>query len=639
MAGELAEALSLARQVAAEPDAQALDFARLGSILTQRNDPTGFAEAVAALRRAVDLRPDQGILWNEYGIALSKSGAAEDAAAALRKATALSPDIAEIHNNLANVMKDAGELKAAAESYREAIRLKPDYAIAHGNLGVVLQLSGQTGDALAAYETALRLDPGGALFWTHYGTVLAADGRLAEAENAHRRAVGLNPTLANAYNNLGIVLKDRGQLVAAREAYAKSLELDPGDAGVHSNLLMCLCYDPDADAQQMVAAHKLWADAFAPPQPAPNFANTPQQDRRLKIGYVSPDLRNHSVSYFVSPFLRHHDRTRFEIYCYSDAPAADGMTNALRDHVDVWLDCVALNTEQLYAQIQSDGIDILIDLAGHTANNRLPVFARRAAPVQMTWMGYGATTGIPAMDYVIGDEWVDPAGQSEAWWTEEIIRLENGFMCYAPPDLPLPPEKPDRSPVTFGSFNNLSKINAAVIALWANVLHAVPHARLILKSRQLADAETAALVKTGFTENGISADRLTFLGRLPAQTDHLALYGEVDIALDTFPYNGATTTCEALYMGVPVLTLLGERHVGRFGYGFLDRAGFPDWVARSEAAFVDIAKTLADRRPPRQAIRDRVVNAKMTDGAAFTKALESAYLSVWARWCGNAKGA
>ncbi|MBT5107880.1 MAG: tetratricopeptide repeat protein [Rhodospirillaceae bacterium] len=628
LAGHLAEAETHARIATLGGNVEAMDFARLASILSATGDVDGAKEN---FKRAVEREPTSAVFWNELGVALAPVHQ-EEAEDALRHAIECGPDIAEIHNNLGNILKAKGDFPGAIASYRAALDLNPDYGDATGNLGVALHLSGRSAEAIDCFQAALKAQPDDARCWTLYGAALALQGQLGAAETAHRRALTLAPVMADAHNNLAIVLKDQGRLDEARESYGRVLSLSPEDAGAHSNLLMCLCYDAGIDAVEMVAAHREWSNRHAPETPVVTFPNSPDPDKILRVGYVSPDFREHSVASFLDTVFAHHDARRVRGFFYSDAAAPDAMTEKLRLHASVWRDVASLNDAKLRDLIIQDEVDVLVDLAGHTANNRLPVFARRAAPIQISWLGYGATTGIPAMDYVLSDEWVDPVGESEDWFTEQILRLPSGFMCYAPPDAPLPQADGGRTP-TFGSFNNLSKVNDAVLTLWADILRAAPNARLLLKARQLGDAETIARVRARFQTLGVDSDRLVLHGRLASSKEHLALYGRVDVALDPFPYNGATTTCEALWMGVPVVSLVGDRHVGRFGAGFLNRAGFPEWAVTTRAAYAEMAVRLLAQRPTRSAVRARVAQSPLVDGASFAIALETAYRNVWRRWC------
>ena len=370
------------------------------------------------------------------------------------------------------------------------------------------------------------------------------------------------------------------------------------------------------------------------------YANVREAARRLKIGYVSPDFRGHSVAYFVEPLLKGHDRQAVEVFCYAEVTRPDTVTAHLQGLVDHWLVTVGLSDEELAERIRADGIDILVDLAGHTANNRLRVFARKPAPVQVTWLGYPNTTGLEAIDYRLVDAVTDPVGEADAWASETLVRLEGGFLCYGGlKDAPEPTVPPclKTGTVTFGSFNNPAKVSAATFDAWATLLSRLPQARLLLKGKPFADAATRALFLARLGERGVAAERVELVAWLPGTAAHLALYHRVDIALDPFPYNGTTTTCEALWMGVPVVTLRGDRHAGRVGASLLSQIGLTDLIANSVEEYVEIALALA-RNPGRlddlrRALRPRMAASPLCDGRAFARKMEAAFRTMWQVWC------
>jgi predicted O-linked N-acetylglucosamine transferase (SPINDLY family) len=628
--GELDEAMVHAEAALDHDPADAVAWAYCGSVLLARGDTD---DAVQSYERAVSLRPGNAILLNEYGNALAVAGRFADAETTLRQAIGAQPDIPEIHNNLGNVLRSLRRFEDAEAAYGAAIDLRPDYAEALGNRGVLYLGRGAAALAIAAFEQGLALQPENALMRTHLGAAYAGAGRLEDAVAAHRAALDHDPDLIAAHNNLAIALKDQGMLHQARAAYSAAMALAPGDAGIRSNYLMCLSYDPDIDGPTLLGEHRRWAAAHERPVPSETVVDA-EPDRVIRIGYVSADFWTHSVAYFIEPVLARHDRSAFHVTCYADVEAPDETTARLRGLSDRWRDTRGVDDAALYDQIEADDIDILVDLAGHTGGNRLPLFGRRAAPLQLTWIGYPATTGLEQMDYRITDAWADPPGTTDAFHSETLLRLPHGFLCYRPPDdAPLLDSRAGERPPTFGSFNNLSKLGDGVIALWARILGEMPEARLLLKSRQLADTGVRDRILAAFGAHGVDGARLQFRPRVPSQAAHLGLYDEVDVALDTFPYNGTTTTCEALWMGVPVVALAGRLHAGRVGVSLLEQTGCGDWIAETPDDYVAIACGLAKDPPDREALRRRIVESSLTDARGFTRDLETALRSIWRRWC------
>ena len=583
--------------------------------------------AAEAYEAAVALRPDQGVFWNGLGLARFHAGELEAAVSALTRAVELLPDQAEVHNNLGNLHREMAAFDAAHESYRRAIELKPDYGEAHGNLGVLLLGLGDLEEARKALEIAVGLRPHDPTVLTGLGCALAAVGAITEAVCWHRRALDESPESLGALNNLAIALKDQGQIDEATETYDRLIKLAPDDMSVHSNRLMCMHYREDRDGKKILSAHRQWSNRFKPKA----VSKTPldrNPDRKLKVGYVSPDFWTHSVANFVVAPLRHHDRNQFHVTCYSDTQSTDTTTGQLRALSDQWHDVRFMDDEALLAQVQADEIDILVDLAGHTADNRLTLFACRAAPVQMTWIGYPATTGLEQMDMRLTDEIADPSGATEPFHSETLFRPAPCFLCYTPPE-ETPAVGGCADEITFASFNNFSKVTDEMVRVWGRLLGQMPDAQILLKSRQLADPVIGERLKQLFEGEGVSPERVKLMPRVTGRENHLAIYNEVDIALDTFPYNGTTTTCEALLMGVPVVTLSGALHAGRVGASLLSAIGREDWIADSEEAYLKIAMGLAESRPSKEDLRRAVLESPLTDGRNFTRQLETGYRSVW----------
>ena len=446
------------------------------------------------------------------------------------------------------------------------------------------------------------------------------------------------PRYADAYCNLGNVHKDMGRVGEAIECYRQALTIRPDDHGVHSNLLFALNYHPDWTPQAIFEEHRCWGNNYVPrADEAVVHANTPDPERRLKIGYVSPDLRNHSVAFFLEPVLENHDIQKFEVHTYAEVSLPDATTARLREQVAHWRDTVGIPDEQLARQIRDDGIDILVDLAGHTAGNRLGVFAFQPAPVQATYIGYPNTTGLPAMDYRITNALTTPP-ELDRYFTESVVRLPFANCFAHPADCPpvAAPPMLTSGRVTFGSFNNLAKLVPPVIALWAEVLRAVPGARLLLKSQPFGDAGARALFLDRFAAHGIGPERLVLRGAGPLQ-EYLRSFNDIDIALDPFPYNGSTTNYHALWMGVPVVTLEGRSAASRMGYGVLATLGLKELAAKTPAEYVAIATGLAadpDRlKTLRASMRERMNASPLKDGRRHTAALEDLYRNMWRNWC------
>src|SRR5262245_4730258 len=604
------------------------------------------AEAEASYREALRLRPNYPQAHGNLGNVLSALGRPAEAEASCREALRLRPNHPEAHLNLGNVLSALGRPAEAEASYREALRLRPNYPEAHGNLGNVLSALGRPGEAEASSREALRLLPNSPQAHSNLGIALAEQGKLDEAVAAYRQAIGIKSNYPEAHFNLGAALNKQGKLDEAVAAYRQAIGIKSNYPEAHSNLLLCLNYDNQLTNDHLFAAHREWDERYG--ERAPTFTtydNDRDATRRLRIGYLSPDFREHSVAYFVEPLLRGHDRQKVEVFCYAEITRPDSVTTRLQGLADHWLVTVGLSDQRLAERIRTDGIDILVDVAGHTGGNRLLVFARKPAPVQVTWLGYPNTSGLKAIDYRLVDAVTDPVEEADARASETLVRLEDGFLCYrALKDGPEPTSPPclKTGTVTFGSFNNPAKVSTATFDAWAKLLSRLPQARLILKGISFADAATRALFLACLGERGVAADRVELVTWLPGAAEHLALYHRVDIALDPFPFNGTTTTCEALWMGVPVITLRGDRHAGRVGASLLTQIGLTDLIAHSIEEYVEIAVALAGNSGRlddlRHALRPRMAASTMCDEGAFACKMEAAFRSMWHHWCAASPG-
>jgi protein O-GlcNAc transferase len=595
-------------------------------------------EAVGCYRRALVIKPDYAEAHNNLGNALGDQGKLAEAAGCYRQALVLKPNYAEAHNNLGNALRHQGKLAEAVDCCRRALVLKRDYVEAHNCLGNALRDQGKLDEAVDCYRQALVLKPDHAEAHNNLGNALWDQGKLDEAVGCCRRALALKPTLAEAHNNLGNVLRDQGKLDEAVACYRQALALKPDYPGAHSNLLSSLNYHMTLPPGELLAAHRRWDERHGTAART-HHANRRDPDRRLRIGYVSPDFRRHSVAFFLEPLLRHHDRAAVEVFCYAEVAQPDAVTGRLQALADHWRSTVGMSDAALVQQIGADGVDILVDVAGHTANNRLPAFAAKPAPVQVSWLGYPNTTGLAAMDYRLVDAVTDPGAEADGWASETLLRLAGGFLCYGPPvEAPEPVSSfGPGGAVTFGSFNNPAKLSAATLDTWVALLLRLPEAQLVLKGPPFADAATRALFQARFAALGVAAMRVTLLGHLPDLTHHLSLYRRIDIALDPFPYNGTTTTCEALWMGVPVVTLLGDRHAGRVGASLLTRLGLDELIARDAEEYVAIATGLATNPARlislRAGLRARMAASPLCDTRNFADKMESAYRNMWRRYC------
>ncbi|HEY1629466.1 MAG TPA: tetratricopeptide repeat protein, partial [Tepidisphaeraceae bacterium] len=505
--------------------------------------------------------------------------------------------------------------------FEKAIALKPDFVEAHGNLSAALGDVGRKEEALKQMDAAILLRPTAAKAHLLRGSLLRDLHRFDEAIDSIREAVRLEPDNGSALTALGYALQERGDIDEAMALLKRSIELKP-DPQTHSNVLLTINYHPGYSPADLLEAHKSWAELHEKPHIAnwkPHL-NDRSPDRKLRIGYVSPDFRSHSVSYFIEPILDNHDREHFELFGYAHLHSVDIATWRLRSKIDQWRETSATQPEKVAEQIREDQIDILIELAGHTANNSMTVFARKPAPVQINMIGFPSTTGLSSIDYRITDERCDPTGVAEPFNTEKLIRMPGTFWCYLPPNEspevgPLPA---DNGVVTFTSVNNFTKVTPDVQRMWAMLLAAVPNSRLILQTTVLASEHTQKLVQARFAELGVSPDRLEFR-RATDLKPYLKLLTESDMTLDPFPFNGGTTTCHSLWMGAPVITLAGDRHASRMGLSMMTAVGLPEFVARTPEEYVQIALRFANDLPRlreiRAGMRGRLLASPLLDAA------------------------
>lgn len=573
-------------------------------------------------------------------------GKFEEAIALYQQLLALNSNFASVYNNLGAVFKEQGRLQEAIAHYQQALKLNPNYPEAHNNLGTALQEQGKLQEAIAHYHQALNINPHFADAHNSLGVILKKQGKLEGAIAHYKKALQSRPKHPDVHNNLGNALKEQGKVDEAIAHFQQAITLQPQFSTSHSNLLLALHYWPNYHPEAIFAEHQAWAKQHTASLTGtikPYF-NERNPHRRLRIGYVSPDFCTHSVAFFIEPVLAAHNRDEFEVFCYANVAHPDETTKRLEQKVNCWRNIWGINDKQASELICNDGIDILVDLAGHTANNRMLLFARKPAPIQVTYLGYPNTTGLSTVDYRITDTYADPPHYTQRLHTERLIHLPSSFLCYQPVEnAPTVNELPalHNGYITFGSFNNLAKITPKVIACWSAILQAVPKSRLILKYKGLADVGTQQQLLDLFKQNGISPQRLTLLGRISGYIEHLATYNRIDIALDTFPYNGTTTTCEALWMGLPVIVLAGSTHVSRVGVSLLSQLGMVDLIAHSPEEYVDLAVKLSNNLAYLQQLRanqrGKMAESTLTDARGFIHCLERAYREMWMHWCSLTK--
>lgn len=597
-----------------------------------------FEEAIASFGRAVRLNPQYAEAHCNLGNALKDNGQMEEAIASYRQAIRIKPDLAEAYSNIGNVVALQGRLDEAVALHRKAIEIKPDLAQAHYNLGNALADLGRRGEAITSFRQAIVLRPDYAEAYCNLGNTLKKVGQLDEAIAAIRHAIEIKPNFADAHLNLGGALKDTGQIEKGIEAIREAIRIRPDHAGGHSNLVLSLLYDPGYDSGMVREELGRWNKRHA--EPLRKFirphSNGRDPDRRLRIGYVSPDFADHVVGRNLLPLFREHDHQQLEIFCYAGVVHGDEFTEQFRRLADVWRGAVGLSDSRLADLIREDKIDILVDLSLHTGNNRLPVFARKPAPVQVTFAGYPGSTGLETIDYRLTDPYLDPPGGDESVYSEKSVRLPDSFWCFDPRSIKAPINALPAQPaglVTFGCLCNFVKVSRHALRLWSRVLKAVEGSRLLLLCPEGAHRRWVLEQMQG---EGIATDRVEFAPRC-AYRKYLELYNRIDIALDTIPYNGHTTSLDSFWMGVPVVTLEGKTVVGRAGVSQLTNLGLTELIARTPEEYVEIAAKLANDLPRlrelRQTLRGRMRASPLMDAPRFARNIENAYREMWRKWC------
>ncbi|HEX4795925.1 MAG TPA: tetratricopeptide repeat protein [Humisphaera sp.] len=636
-------------------------------------------QAIEAYDRSLAIDPGDGRVWHARGTAAQRLGRDDEALGNFRRAAQEFPDLLPALQSLftcatrqnlideaaavseaifqldsdspahlarqAAMLLAAGEHHAAAVAYQGAIAQRPANADWHIGLADCLDHLGMAREAEATARRAVALDPKSPRPLIFLAGWLDDQDRPAEAVAALRQALLIDPDHPLALGTLARLLSHRFAQQEGIAMLRRAIAAAPGAAILARSLPMMLNL-VETDEQSLFEEHKTWAARHAAPlmPPAPARPIDPNPQRLLRVGYVSPDLRAHPVSYFLEPLLAGRNRDTVWPIVYCDARRTDQVTARFREEVgsDNWREVARLSDAQLARHIQEDRVDILVDLAGHTGDNRLMLFARGLCPVQVTYLGYPNTTGLPrsVMQYRITDAWCDPPGVTDELHTEELVRIADCFLCYRPPgDSPASLARAQDRPLTFGSFSAMMKITPWVVRLWSLVLLAVGGSRMLIKNKSVAAPDVSGPLLAAFAENGISADRIELLGQDASRADHLNRYNQIDIVLDTYPYHGTTTTCETLWMGTPMITLAGSAHRSRVGVSLLNNVGLGDLVAQSEEQYVQLAQRLA-QNPSRRAelhqqLRARMTNSPLRDERAFVRKMEAAYRGMWERVCGG----
>lgn len=595
-----------------------------------------FDLAVQAYELALMVGPNNAVVLSNLGACLSSMERYEDALTCYDQALITDDQQPAFHYNRGNVLKNCGKIREAIDAQWKALSIDPEFVLAWNNIGALLKAEGQHKVASVAFRKAVELEPLNIDARSNLAVCESLIGNNVSASEQTDFLLDLDPTHRQGLLTKA-ALSTTLQATFAEDVFDSAIDAHPHAPSSYFGKTMASNYFSLARSE-VFSYHKAFGDQFSQVAVTPTADQLSLCEDKIRIGYVSPDFNKHSVAYFFEPLISNHNKDKVEVFCYYNNTKVDETTERLQQHADHWRSTVGLNDAQLVELIQNDGIHILVDLAGHTDKNRLTAFAYKPAPIQVTWLGYPNTTGLDAVDYRFTDDIADPIGDSEDFHTEELVRLPDGMWCYSGDNTIKPNEELPYNRngyITFGSFNNLAKVTPQVVELWANILKAVPKSKLLLKAKQLGEEEAKNRFIALFEEHGVSPDQLELRGSLSLTEKHLDLYGEVDIALDPFPFNGATTTCEALWMGVPVLTLRGDRHVGRVGASLVHRVGLDAFIAETEEDYLNKAIAHASDTKALSALRldmrQRVQQSPLCDPKLFTKHIENAFSYMWER--------
>jgi predicted O-linked N-acetylglucosamine transferase (SPINDLY family) len=594
----------------------------LGCLLMNRGNYQGAEEYI---KKAIKIKPDVYFFYYHLGLVYSRQNFWNEAIQAFQKALSYNPQHADSLNNLGVALNSIGSFEPAIIILKKALAIQPDHSESLNNIAIAYSMKGDNNKALNYYLKAIERFPEKPECHKNIAGIYRKLHLLKRAEHHLQLALRYSPNYIQALNDYGVILKDQGKNLKAYEAFCKIVELDDDFIEAQSNRLYMLHYLPQQSPESIFNEHTEFGKRITCRNSSLQFANR-SKNNRIRIGYVSPDFRNHSVSFFIKPILQNHDPTFFEIFCYANVARPDQVTFSLKSLNVHWRNIYGISNEHVAKQIENDRIDILVDLAGHSSRNRLMVFAQKPAPIQVTYLGYPNTTGIPTIDYRITDSTTDPK-KNEHLYTEKLIYIDPCFLCYSPQeDVPLSHLKASCQNIIFGSFNNIGKLNDGVVQVWSKILKNLPGSIIMLKSAGFTDKDTQHLWRKKFNNLGINDHQVLFSGYIPDIKKHLSVCHNVDIALDTFPYNGTTTTFETLWLGIPVITLSGNSHVSRVGHSILKSIGLEELVAHSKDEYVNKVIQLASNKfllkMFRKQLRNLMKQSVLADGKTFTRQIE-----------------
>lgn len=641
-------ALSCYEKAALQRPMYAEAYCNMGVIYKNRGD---LERAIACYERCLSVSPNFEIAKNNMAIALTDLGTKvklegdiNQGVAYYKKALYYNWHYADAMYNLGVAYGEMLKFDMAIVFYELALHFNPHCAEACNNLGVIYKDRDNLDKAVECYQMALSIKPNFSQSLNNLGVVYTVQGKIDAAASMIERAIAANSSYAEAYNNLGVLYRDAGNISLAIEAYERCLQIDPDSRNAGQNRLLAMNYINEGSDNKLFEAHREWGMRFLKLYSQyTSWDNPKDTERPLVIGYVSPDYFTHSVSYFIEAPLFFHDYANFRVVVYSGVVKADAKTHKFKDRVlkkgGLWRDIYGIDEKKVAAMVREDKVDILVELTGHTANNKLGMMACRPAPIQATWIGYPNTTGLPTIDYRITDALADPLNTKQKH-VEELIRLPECFLCYTPspeagPVCPTPALS--NGFITFGSFNNLAKITPKVLQVWAKILCAVPNSRLVVKCKPFCCDSIRQRFLSMLEHLGLEPLRVDLLPLILLNYDHMQAYSLMDISLDTFPYAGTTTTCESLYMGVPCVTMAGSVHAHNVGVSLLKNVGLERLIAKTEEEYIELALKLASDVSAlsdlRSTLRELMAKSPVCNGTKFTRDLESAYRSMWHRYC------